>query len=700
MNRRAPQIRGRLTVLSVAVACWPLVAAAFAVPFAIGVAISVAGYEAPPPPRINIRWGESVVPVQRDALEAAHRLAEPEFQEGRTWTYTLLDSSTASLRRIVQDPSVEDTHGVNRTTFRLSDRPTPLFVALRLLGIPALVGLAMASLVIWMRMERLKRSAGATATDSLGRAGRPTWIFHPLLIAAYPILQLFGQNVEEVPVAHIIYPLAVSVVAGVTIWALAWPIFRSLSRSAIVSSITMPALMFFEPVREFVTGLAPFLGRGYVFIGLGVAIYLGLFSRLRVMERAAIEPLTKALNVFAITIVLVALFPVAGFYASDDVAGSPPSFDVPSRFDVASWSCRVGYCPDIYYLVLDGYGRADALEAAYGIDNEPFLSALRADGFLVARRSTANYSNTLPALQSSLNLDYQHAPQDGTTSFEVDVNLAALLLRKLGYRYVLVPSGYRETSSSPLADITIDVGQTQSELTALALERSVLGAVIRSDRKAASALMDGEAMNLLDAGAARSLDGALQWHRHIEGTFQSIGDLAAGDGPKFVFAHIVSPHPPYVFDRNGEMPPDSRMSDLSDIEEKNIWDSPRFAPQLDYVNRLVLGLVDRIRAEATRPPVIIIHGDHGTYRFGGPGLGSQPTDRLLAERMSILFAVLAPSEITAQFHEGITPVNAFRALFRGLFGAPLSLLDDRNYWSYVAPPREVTDVVQSDALNR
>jgi hypothetical protein len=525
------------------------------------------------------------------------------------------------------------------------------------------------------------------------------WPFHPLLIAAYPILQLFGHNVEEVPVAHVVYPLAISVVTGVTIWTMAWPVFRSVHRSAVVASITVPGLMFFEPIREFVAGLAPFLGRGHVFIGLGLAIYAGLFWRLRVMERAALESLTKALNVFAITIVLAALSPVAGFYASDDVAGSPPSFDVPSRFGVESWSCRVGYCPDIYYLVLDGYGRADALKAAYGIDNEPFLSALRADGFLVARRSTANYSNTVPALQSSLNLDYHHAPQDGTTSFAIDVNLAALLLRKLGYRYVLVPSGYPDTSSSPLADITVDVGATQSELTALALERSILGAVIRSDREATRALVDDEAKNILAAGAARSLDGALQWHRHIEGSFQSIGDLAAGDGPKFVFAHIVSPHPPYVFDRNGELPPDSRMSDLSDIEERNIWDSPRFAPQLEYVNRLILGLVNRIRAESRRPPVIIIHGDHGTYRFGGPGLGSEPTDRLVAERMSILFAVLAPSEIATQFHERITPVNAFRALFRGLFGAPLSPLDDRNYWSYVVPPREVTDVVRGDAFD-
>jgi hypothetical protein len=119
---------------------------------------------------------------------------------------------------------------------------------------------------------------------------------------------------------------------------------------------------------------------------------------------------------------------------------------------------------------------------------------------------------------------------------------------------------------------------------------------------------------------------------------------------------------------------------------------------LSYLNRLVLELVERIQAVATSPPVIIIQGDHGSYRFGETGSQANPSDRLLAERMSILFAVLAPPGITEQFYDEITPVNVFRALFRGLFGAPVPFLDDRNYWSYVDPPREVSDVVQEPAF--
>lgn len=140
------------------------------------------------------------------------------------------------------------------------------------------------------------------------------------------------------------------------------------------------------------------------------------------------------------------------------------------------------------------------------------------------------------------------------------------------------------------------------------------------------------------------------------------------------------------------------MTDLSDLEEKNIWDSPRFAGQLNYLNQLVLELVKRVQAVATNPPIIIIHGDHGTYRLGKTDSRENPSDQLLAERMSILFAVLSPPEITEQFYDGMTLVNVFRALFRGLFGAPLPLLDDRNYWSYVDPPRDVTDVVQSSVF--
>ena len=210
---------------------------------------------------------------------------------------------------------------------------TRLSVALWPLGIAGLIGLGIASLVVWMRMERLKRSAGATATESVGRARRPTWIFHPLLIAAYPILQLFGQNVEELPVAHIIYPLAVSVVAGVTIFGLRGGLC-SVSRSAIVASLTCPrrVLRAGSRLRE---GRIPFLGDPSVH-AWAWAIFSDS-SRACVGTRCD-RTTHQALNVFALKIGS-GLVSLRRILRSDDVRRQPPS-STSRHHSTASWSCR------------------------------------------------------------------------------------------------------------------------------------------------------------------------------------------------------------------------------------------------------------------------------------------------------------------------------------------------------------------------
>src|SRR5207249_1087271 len=34
--------------------------------------------------------------------------------------------------------------------------------------------------------------------------------------------------------------------------------------------------------------------------------------------------------------------------------------------------------------------------------------------------------------------------------------------------------------------------------------------------------------------------------------FDNLGKIARGSSPKFVFAHVVAPHPPFIFGENGE----------------------------------------------------------------------------------------------------------------------------------------------------
>ena len=62
--------------------------------------------------------------------------------------------------------------------------------------------------------------------------------------------------------------------------------------------------------------------------------------------------------------------------------------------------------PDIYYIILDGYGRSDVLKNEYGYDNSDFLNALRDLGFTVSECSQSNYAQTQMSLASSLNFNY------------------------------------------------------------------------------------------------------------------------------------------------------------------------------------------------------------------------------------------------------------------------------------------------------
>ncbi len=68
--------------------------------------------------------------------------------------------------------------------------------------------------------------------------------------------------------------------------------------------------------------------------------------------------------------------------------------------------------PDIYYIILDGYGRSDVLKNEYDYDNSDFLNGLRGLGFYVADCSQSNYAQTQISLASSLNFNYLDALSD------------------------------------------------------------------------------------------------------------------------------------------------------------------------------------------------------------------------------------------------------------------------------------------------
>jgi hypothetical protein len=69
--------------------------------------------------RIHVRWQAAVDVDTRQRLESQYRLIDPEQLDERTWRYDLVDPRPDTIRAIVNDAAVADTHDINRDMYTL-----------------------------------------------------------------------------------------------------------------------------------------------------------------------------------------------------------------------------------------------------------------------------------------------------------------------------------------------------------------------------------------------------------------------------------------------------------------------------------------------------------------------------------------------------------------------------------------------------
>ena len=157
--------------------------------------------------------------------------------------------------------------------------------------------------------------------------------------------------------------------------------------------------------------------------------------------------------------------------------------------------------------------------------------------------------------------------------------------------------------------------------------------------------------------------------------FSELGKTAEIEGPKFIFAHLISPHAPYIFGRNGE-----------EVEQEeiriNYWPKEKYLNQLIFIDKQIKILVDEILTKSKNPPIIILQSDHGsgsTFDINREKNWANPTNEMLGEAFGILNAYYFPDGRDKFLYNNITPVNTFRLIFNNYFGADYELLEDKSY---------------------
>ncbi len=328
-----------------------------------------------------------------------------------------------------------------------------------------------------------------------------------------------------------------------------------------------------------------------------------------------------------------------------------------------------GERPDIYYIILDAYGRNDALG---DFDNTGFLHELETRGFYIASEANSNYIATPHSLASSLNMSYLDDLKERSPVTHGDMinlvyyNALAAILKNIGYAYVHLESGHQFTSKAPFADIFISFRPsgvsvvTNKENISSSIDPIVQRIFLRE-------LIRTTALRpMLQSYFLSDDESTYSWwspYRALE-MFDVLSNPIEVDGPKFVFAHISKPKRPATFDRYGNYVLGTLVQhQFSDSHDPSVPDA--YAGQLIFTNALALRMVDAILQNHTdAPPIIVIAGDHGP-RFSG-----RPWHHILA-------AFHLPSGGDRGLYPSISSVNHFRYVLDVYFDLDIELLEDR-----------------------
>lgn len=496
------------------------------------------------------------------------------------------------------------------------------------------------------------------------------WPIHTFLLALYAPLDLLAVNSTQLRATDSARAVVLSLLLALVVLVGMRALYGTWSRAGVASSFFLVFFFSYGHLYEWARHLTPgailFIRHRFLLPVLTIALLLGLW-RLR-GKSESYRSLAMSLNLVTALLLVVPVFSVGKSEWRYMQAGS-------EKVENPTAGCLAGAAlpsdpPDIYYIVLDAYARRDVLQSTYNYDNEWFLDGLRSRGFYVADESQSNYARTGLSLNSSLNMDYlpsEGEPSAGAYWPTIGSSRVRRAMECLGYTVVAFDSGYYW---SGWRDADYFLTPTDRSGSLLSLTGMNAFEALLTDSTLLRVVTDaGEVVPSL---LRPDVQGPLREH-YIRVNFafdQLSGGVTNLPSPKFVFAHIVSPHRPFVFDREGNFLPTSPRFTFMDPNEQELTVSElaAYPEQVEYVSKRTLQAVDNILGSTGGNAIILVQGDHGIGRG-------------VYDRMSNLSAYFLPDGKSHVLYPTITPVNSFRIVLDEFFDARLPLLEDVSYFS-------------------
>jgi len=519
---------------------------------------------------------------------------------------------------------------------------------------------------------------------------------HPFLVGIFPILIIYSQNIGRVEITELFLPVIIIVGLTIGLYYFLKSILKNENKSAII--VTLILIMLFSyghiyyllsdvMIDEFDMGQNRYLIPAFGLV-LGISIFFIIRAR-RVFDNA-----TSILNVISIVFIIVAISNVALVGAeitSCDKCSNQEFFyearDFSDYFESHEFSISENQeLPDVYYLILDEYARNDALIEYHNFSNHELTEFLEKKGFHIAKNSFANYPMSVQSIPAIMNMDYinfladeigtevrNYKPLNGKNYGLYPNNMVIKNFKEMDYKIITFNTFALHLHENPLSDKTFchrDKFLLDNRLADVLARTSIFGYYIE-----------------------RWAEGELRQATLC--AFENFGNAGnVFDEPVFVWAHVMLPHPPWIFGPNGEEITPGKPLLITDNPEfrDSGWEPKRqYIQQVQFANKKTIEVVKNI-LENNRNAIIIIQGDHGTAWETN---WMEPSKEDAWQRLRNFDAIYFPDKDKRDLLlDDRTLVNTFRTVFNAYYESNYELLENKMYWGWNAKPYYFEEMTQ------
>tara|TARA_Y100000748_G_C15468606_1_gene477919 strand:- start:107 stop:1537 length:1431 start_codon:yes stop_codon:yes gene_type:complete len=449
-------------------------------------------------------------------------------------------------------------------------------------------------------------------------------LIFPLALSFFPAWLLILKNYDELISSDLF--IAFSIVGLTFVICISVnKLIHNIHKTSLIIGMGIGFFFYFGYVQDGLKGIMFFgipFDKTSILIPISILIFIILTIYILKSKRDLAPPV-KIMNVVVVTALIVVIVPLM----------------IPSSFAEK---------PNVYHIILDEYTDNEILQKKFGYDNSEFLEFLQKNDFQVPGKIFSISAATDKELSSILNMKYPESFGWASENYEkMNNNSVMSIFSENGYTIIETNSMMRYKNFSNVNEkLCYDTNFINSEFLDQILNKSIIRYFLEKHQE----------------NTRRDT---------VRCTFDVLMEIpSTTNKPTYVFSHLYVPHPPFLFDKNGEniSPNHREISGLQSWENED-----GYVNQLIYATDQTTMVIDNI-LQKDPSAIIVVQGDTGTLT--GTNQKSEKTFDDVYQSHSILYAIRIPGEMNL---ENTYPINTYRIIFNNIFDMNYQYLEPFNF---------------------